>query len=187
MYKTIPVFLMLVLGAWVGSSSSVSAPSYPKIVAKVALTNQTGSIPATTLVTPTANALYRISVYMVQVFPQNATCSDCGDVYASFQWTDDGGTQLMGNLNNTGCCGSGPGSLSTPFNLQLYPTGGDGTTNCSAFPCFPYLFGYPAGLPGGTFLVRANAGTPVKYAVTLFDNDGNNEAYDYFMTVEQLQ
>jgi hypothetical protein len=42
-------------------------------------------------------------------------------------------------------------------------------------------------LPGGAFLVRANAGAPLIYSVTLFDNDGTNEAYDYFMTVEQLE
>jgi hypothetical protein len=184
MHKVISYVLIAALGTWLGGSIP-SAPSYPRIVAKVALTNQTGSTPPTTILTPTANSLYRISVYMVQVFPQNATCSDCGDVYASFQWTDDGGTQSMGNLNETGCCG-GP-NLSTPINLQLYPTGGDGTANCAAHPCFPFLFGYPAGLPGGTFLVRANAGTPLIYSVTLFGNDGSNEAYDYFMTVEQLE
>jgi hypothetical protein len=185
MYKTISGLLILALGTWVGGAIP-SLTSFPRIVAQVALTNQTGSIPATTLVTPTKSALYRVSVYMVQVFPQNATCSDCGDVYASFQWTDDGGTQLMGDFNGTGCCG-GPNSLSTPFNLQLYPTGGDGTHNCSAAPCFPFLFPGSAGLPGGTFLARANAGTPLIYSVTLFGNDGNNEVYDYFMTVEQLE
>jgi hypothetical protein len=183
MYKLISFVVVAALGTLVGGSIP-SAPTFPKIVAKVALTNQTGSIPATTLVTPTASALYRISVYMVQVFPQTSTCGgNCGQVMANFQWTDDGGTQVMGQGNS---------AIYSPFNLQLLPASGDGNNSSCAQShggtCVPFLFGWPAGLPGGTFLVRANAGTPLIYSVTLFGEDGGTSMlYDYFMTVEQLE
>jgi hypothetical protein len=70
MHKTISYILIAALGTWAGGAIPDSVrPSLPKVVAKVALTNQTASIPATTLVTPTKSTLYRISVYMVQPFP----------------------------------------------------------------------------------------------------------------------
>ena len=44
------------------------------------------------------------------------------------------------------------------------------------------------GLSGATFLVRANAGTPVNYSVEeSSEYDGSYLAYDYYMTVEQLE
>jgi len=182
MYKTISCLVILALGTWVGGSIN-SAPSVPRIVAKVALTNQTGSIPATTLVTPTTSALYRISVYMVQVFPQTSTCNtqgECGVVVANFQWTDDGGTQVINHDHGT--------ELGDPFYLQLDPASG-GQDPCSQNPggsCVPFVFPV-AGLPGGSFLVRANAGTPLIYSVNLEGENGTSMAYDYFMTVEQLE
>ena len=54
MHKTISYILIAALGTWAGGAIPDSVrPSLPKVVAKVALTNQTASIPATTLVTPT--------------------------------------------------------------------------------------------------------------------------------------
>jgi len=41
-------------------------------------------------------------------------------------------------------------------------------------------------LPGATFLVRANAGTPLIYSANLAGG-GSGVAYDFFMTVEQLE
>lgn len=184
MKKTIVCLLILALGTWV-SGSIPSAPSFPIIVARVSLTNQTGSIPATTLLTPTTSALYRISVYMVQVFPQTSTCnsqSQCGIVVANFQWTDDGGTQVINHDHGT--------ALADPFILQLDPASGgqDSCAQNSGGACIPFTFPVGSGgLPGGTFLARANAGTPLIYSVQLENEVGNSVAYDYFMTVEQLE
>jgi hypothetical protein len=190
MYKTISVLLLAALGAWVGGSEAVTKLSYPKIVSQVALTNQTNSIPATTILTSTKGGLYRISVYMVQVFPQTITCyppEPCGDVYASFQWTDDGGTQMMNRTN---------GSIVSPLYLQLNHGNASGTQDPCGYTgnsCNPLLFpnssdgSTPPGLPGAVFLVRANAKTPLIYSVTLENEVGDGMVYDYFMTMEQLE
>jgi len=80
MHKTISYILIAALGTWAGGAIPDSVrPSLPKVVAKVALTNQTASIPATTLVTPTKSTLYRISVYMVQPFPKSSSCNNPED------------------------------------------------------------------------------------------------------------
>jgi hypothetical protein len=183
MYKTVSCLLILALGTWVGGSIS-PVSQFPRVVAKVALTNQTGSIPSTTLLTPTTSALYRISVYMVQVFPQTSTCDNrqygCGNLYANYQWTDDGGTQVMDRI--TGSAGL--------FYLPLYPASGgqDACAQSLTGTCVPMTMPPPNGLPGATFLVRANAGTPFIYSVQEgSQQDGTYLAYDYFMTVEQLE
>ncbi len=49
--------------------------TYPNIIAKVALTNQTQAIPLTTLVTPSSDGLFRISAYMNS--PSACSCSYC--------------------------------------------------------------------------------------------------------------
>jgi hypothetical protein len=178
MHKIISYLLIAGLATWVGGSIT-STPSFPRIVAKVALTNQTSTIPATTILTPTQNALYRISVYMVQVYPQTPLCNEgyCGTLAANFQWTDDGGMQMMG----------GNGNLQSLLQLNLYNAGYGSCVSLDGGVCAPMV---PAStvLPGGVVLVRANAGTPLIYSVTLVPGGGDQVApYDYFMTVEQLE
>jgi hypothetical protein len=179
MHKIISYLLIAGLATWVGGSIT-STPSFPRIVAKVALTNQTSTIPATTILTPTQNALYRISVYMVQVSTQANLCQPggCGTLIANFQWTDDGGTQVMND---------GGGSIYTPLQLSLFNANGQGSCAYLYGVCVPMLIPPGANLPGGTFLVRANAGTPLIYSVTQTVGTPSNPPYDYFMTVEQLE
>jgi hypothetical protein len=78
--------------------AQVTVPRIPVIVAEVSLTNETGLIPATTLVTPATDTLYRVSVYMVQDSANSGQCSsfsDCGFVISNLFWTDNGGPQFL--------------------------------------------------------------------------------------------
>jgi hypothetical protein len=190
MHKTISYILIAALGTWAGGAIPDSVrPSLPKVVAKVALTNQTGSIPATTLLTPTKSALYRISVYLVQVFPTAPTCDPlpgmCAVVSANFQWTDDGGTQVMSQPAGSGV------SMTSPIVILLAPESGSGSCAASAGgTCVPAAEGAGGAgqLPGETFLVRDNAGKPLIYSVAITNQTGSPVgAYDFFMTVEQLE
>jgi hypothetical protein len=49
--------------------ATVSAPRVPVIVAQLALTNQTGPIPQTTIFTPAQSGLYRVSSYIASTTP----------------------------------------------------------------------------------------------------------------------
>jgi hypothetical protein len=147
MHKTISYILIAALGTWAGGAIPDSVrPSLPKVVAKVALTNQTASIPATTLVTPTKSTLYRISVYMVQPFPKSSSCnnpedSDCPVVVTTFQWTDDGGTQIMTNSPdqvgsiNKPCLTSRQWAGFTRMCSDLRADSGDGSIARCDFSC----------------------------------------------------
>lgn len=57
----------------------------PKIVAKVALTNQSNAIPPTALVTPADAALYRVSAYMTVTSYNETGARWCFNI----GWTDD--------------------------------------------------------------------------------------------------
>lgn len=48
------------------TSAWVSLPSAPAVVATIALYNQTGNVPTTTLFTPVTNGLYRFTAYMAE-------------------------------------------------------------------------------------------------------------------------
>jgi len=184
MHKTISYILIAALGTWAGGAIPDSVrPSLPKVVAKVALTNQTASIPATTVLTPTKNTLYRISVYMVQVFPKAPTCGGgyaCAAAVAQFQWTDDGGTQVMGNIQT-------PSVAINSFGVNLLPFSGEQTcAGSNGGTCIPALA--TGSLPGATFLVRDNAGKPLTYSIDIVSQVASDVgAYDFFMTVEQLE
>jgi len=111
--------LLLFAGVSLCSFAPNTRPVLPRVVRSVSLTNQTNPIPTTPLLTPTANALYRVSVYMVEKFPHISACGNtCGVLVANFQWTDDGGTQVM----------SSPGpdvALNTPIAINLAAAGGN--------------------------------------------------------------
>jgi len=80
--KTLPVLLFLISYCVVGL-----AQSNPTIVASVSLTDQTVAIPITTIVSPTADALYRISVYA------SVTSGTANFSRTFLGWTDDVGHQ----------------------------------------------------------------------------------------------
>lgn len=183
MHKAISCLLLVLLAGWVSSSEPSTTTTLPKVVKKLALTNQTSTIPATTLLTPSVSGLYRISVYMVQPFPKTSSCGNsCGSLVANFQWTDDGGTQVMSS--------PGPGvAMNTPIAINLDAASGQGTPSCAqnnSGTCIPAWENFGgAQLPGATFVVRVNAGTHLVYSVT--GQVGSGVAYDFFLTVEQLE
>jgi len=78
----------LVVKAGIASTFSyVAISAAPNIVAQVSLTGQTGSIPATTLLTPQANGLYRVSWVVVVT-----TASSTGSVISGqLTLADDSG------------------------------------------------------------------------------------------------
>jgi len=66
-------------------SRSTTTIIYPQIVASVALTNQRSPILSTTLVTPDADGLYRVSTYLAMTTP--GTTNGGWTLYTS--WFDD--------------------------------------------------------------------------------------------------
>jgi hypothetical protein len=79
---------------------------FPTIVAQVALTGQTASIPKTTLLTPKRNGLYRISLYAVPTATVGESAVDF-----QFMYGDDAGQEFItfSILANSviGCVGNG--------------------------------------------------------------------------------
>jgi len=82
---------LVFLVSWVSVFSQTSArntTSYPVIVARVALTNQTAPIPPTNIVTPRQGRLYRVSYYL-----------DCGgqnlDWMFLLHWADANGSETF--------------------------------------------------------------------------------------------
>jgi hypothetical protein len=103
------VLLLGVLAFTSGSKpagASVPAPlTSPTIVAKVALLNQTASIPSTTILTSPTRGLYRVNAYMIQtdiVQGSNATWN------LQFNWTDDAGAESDNSLLSVGVNGNPP-------------------------------------------------------------------------------
>jgi hypothetical protein len=82
---TAGLLLLVSWNVWGQSTSAGTISSYPLIVARVALTNQTAPIPPTTIVTPKQARLYRVSYYL-----------DCGgqnlDWMILLHWVDTNGT-----------------------------------------------------------------------------------------------
>src|SRR5271169_4195856 len=108
MYKTLCVAVLLLAtfafmsGSRAADASQTTLPS-AVIVAKVALTNQTTTIPQTVIFTPLQSGLYRVSPYMA-LMTSPVTC--CWNF--DFFWTDEGGTRkasTMMTLGNNSCCG----------------------------------------------------------------------------------
>lgn len=74
--------LMLVAATVSFLPAATSAPKVPIIVAQLALTNQTGPIPQTTIFTPTQSGVYRISTYFESNSPGTAEPYTLTLVYA---------------------------------------------------------------------------------------------------------
>src|SRR5258708_6224341 len=123
MYKTLTVAALL-LAAFAFTSASRSAdaspttPIGPAIVARGKLVNQTATIPATTIFTPSQNGLYRLSAYATLI---TGTCGGSTWSYTP-EWTDDSGVLSSAYVlqSNNSC----PGSFVsfTSSNYQICPT-----------------------------------------------------------------
>jgi hypothetical protein len=88
MRRAIAGLLLLVSWNVWGQSTTATNTSYPVIVARVSLTNQTAPIPPTTIVTPKQDRLYRVSYYL-----------DCGgkdlDWIILLHWADANGNETF--------------------------------------------------------------------------------------------
>ncbi len=109
MYKTLTVAALL-LAAFAFTSGSRSADASPTaaigpaIVAKGKLVNQTATIPATAIFTPSQNGLYRLSAYATLI---TGTCGGSTWSYTP-EWTDDSGVLSSAYVlqSNNSCPGS---------------------------------------------------------------------------------
>ncbi len=144
-------------------SAKVITPAVPLIVARVALTGQTASIPTTILLTPSVDGLYRISSYGVITVP-NATF---GQWDVQLNWSDESGPELCSNFL--------PCALMQMWSDPVETHFGGATGNQGAFA------------PNTTTVVRVKAGTPLTFAVVPDSNgDTSGSTYDLFITVEHL-
>ena len=101
MYKTLcaAAFLLAVFAITLGNRFAAAIPAgpvSPTIVASRQLTGRTTMIPTTTLFTPSANGLYRVSAYISMTTPGTNGCAWYFDV----GWTDDAGVEGASNLEN---------------------------------------------------------------------------------------
>jgi hypothetical protein len=103
-------FWMIVLASCVAATAQS-----PTIVAQVSLTNQTTRIPKTTLVTPSADALYRVTAYLNMVGADNSSSFTC----LTTGWSDNGGGRsqivFVDSTLNQGV----PTWLSTTFSARV--------------------------------------------------------------------
>lgn len=99
MFKNVFIALLLVaFGVVAGHSDSASShPTSPVIVQRVVLTNQTGPIPITTLITPQQDGLYRLSAYMSLTRGGGTN----NGIFLDFAWTDGGGPKEIFPLQLT--------------------------------------------------------------------------------------
>jgi hypothetical protein len=102
-YKTICVVAVLLATLAFTSGSkpidaSVSSPLVPTIVANIALTGQTATIPTTTLFTPNVSGPYRLTQYMVQTTPSEGENQYSWNL--GFSWTDDAGVEGVGEVGD---------------------------------------------------------------------------------------
>jgi hypothetical protein len=81
------------------ATSYVAISAAPNIVAQVALTGQTAPIPTTTLFTPSATGMYRLSTYGTITNPVAVVD---GYWLVILNWTDDAGTENCTGMVN-GC------------------------------------------------------------------------------------
>lgn len=70
-------------------TATAAAPQVPRIVAQVALKDQTSAIAETTLFTPTSSGVFRISMYAMPTAP--ISCPNSASIYSNGHFTDDVG------------------------------------------------------------------------------------------------
>jgi hypothetical protein len=119
MHKTLALTILLLgtvsLSAQARKASAVSA--LPQIVAKVSLRNQSASVPITSIFTPTAAGLYRLSAYSVETIPVGANDSWSMAIF----WTDDFGPESAAVLSTPFSGGWGsPGSGFPPGSVTVF-------------------------------------------------------------------
>ena len=100
---------ILVLFVCIVGHSLEAATTSPQIVRKVKLLAQTSGIGTTTLATPTAQTLYRISVFWDTTVPLDNGSYWCFQV----NWTDNGGAQNNASTLNTLSNAQGTNNYST--------------------------------------------------------------------------
>ena len=100
MYKTlgIAVVLLATFAFTSGSRSADASPTTPigpAIVARGKLVNQTAPIPNATILTPTQDGLFRLSVYatLTKTDPNSQS-----DWFYGIGWTDDAGAESEGSI-----------------------------------------------------------------------------------------
>ena len=139
MYKNLSIAVLLVafgLDTARTTGLPASTPTSPTIVASIALTNQTATIPPTTVFTPTQTGLYRLSVYMTQTVSVPRSTSEWR---YNLAWVDDAGVEGTGFY--------GVISVST----AKTPPSAWGSSNGTS--------------PGNVAIFQAIAGQPVTYSV----------------------
>jgi hypothetical protein len=114
MYKNLLIALLLVAFAPVAAHSA--DPTYPVIVAKRRLLNQTAPKPTTTIFTPAHDGVYRLSVYATITQADSSSRSSWS--LGGIAWTDDAGPEslsahlYMGDPTHLGPFGPIPAGLS---------------------------------------------------------------------------
>lgn len=131
-------------GRSLGSADSL--PATPQIIRRVALTNQTAPIPATTLFTPSHTGLYRVTAYLTTTAPVPNL-----NVWAyGLSWADDAGTESASLLyaymqspppNAYGVDAAGSPSKTTMIEAVAgqpvsYQISGDGTQGSAAYSLY---------------------------------------------------
>ena len=164
LYKNLSIAVLLVVfGLVAARSTGTPAPTTtsPTIVRKVVLVNQTAPIPTTTIFTPGASGLFRVSVYMTQVSPGGADDSwSC-----NLNWTDDAGAESSSAVNFYGIITMG---------VRQTPPNAYGSLSSS-------------GNVGNVVTIEAVAGQPITFSVQpLLGRSGGDGTYSLYLTVERL-
>lgn len=161
MYKSLCVAVLLLatlafMSGEKAADASPTRPPSPVIVQRVALTNQTETIPTTTIATVAQSGMYRLSAYMTAITPSNGSHVK----YLHLNWNDDAGAESLINpflaLDNS----DGP--------PNAYGVSADGSNNVV-----------------NNFSFRAVAGTAISYSVSV-DNNLPGGSYDLYIVVERL-
>jgi hypothetical protein len=141
--KSILTVLLLTtfLGAQSSPSPAQSSPVSPVIIKKLSLKNQTAPIPQTSIFTPPATGLYRLSVYMIETVPVVGGSDSWG---FNLLWTDDAGVLWQDTVieqQDWGGISSG----------AAFPPGGVGVFQAVAGQPVSYSVTGPAAGTGGTY------------------------------------
>jgi hypothetical protein len=159
MYKNLSIAVLLVAFGLVAarSTGTPATTSTPTIIKKAVFQNQSAPIPTTTLFTPGAVGLFRVTICMIQTIPNPS-----GNYWVyHLAWSDDAGSETT--LPNYGAIWVN--STQTP------PIAWGGNA-------------YAPGVPGSVVILQANAGQPVTFSVT--GVAGSAGTYSLYFTVEQL-
>lgn len=119
--RTFAIGIVLFLGL----SFVASAQNNPRFVAKLALKSQTKDIPVTTLFTPKADGLYRVSTYLVVAVPGG---NDNSYWLGQVLYTDDAGPE------------TGPGELVDSVRQGGFPSYGESQSTIRANAGIPVSY-----------------------------------------------